>query len=547
MDYGRAKNSGAIVHVAEAIRGVQYVCPTCGLPLELRRGDDLEYFAHWRGLPGTQECELFTVADAPSPAGHGGARLPEAAVEDEPSELGLIIVEVDGQWEVGLRLPEIPRPELGDMSLAALRGAYVDVFAGPERLVRVGALELRPGVGAARVGVAPRVDGYAVLAGGSWPATIKSARWQLQSSPLNGGGTLFRLRGGEWTRLAARSGVHHGETLLVVAERRSPPPQSFVRAQHGDLRAGGSRWGVWEICLPATNVNSLTDWLSRAGHSIVPRPWGVELAAPARAYSERGDAIFWVGDAPVIALHGPQGGAEVPVWLKAGTNSFSASVKAVESGDAFVSIKSHNVGSTRLTAVAQRRADIDVTFLQRPSNSALLDQLTKTPRLRVWLGAVVLEAWRDAKSKVALDHQLPEVRVDLGAPDARVRVTTWDRGKQRTSRGLDARNAARVIAEALPAASRIEVDADNFGRVEIIPTAAVERRARSATSNRLAWFDHVVSLSARSEERATRTLTTALLDQPRASASLAVRPVGAAALVRSRQALRRRHDAGGDQ
>lgn len=543
MDYGRERSTGKIVRAAEAMRGVGYACPTCGLPLELRRGDDLEYFAHRRGLPGTQGCELFTVGDALGRAGSGEARAAEAAVEDEPSKLGLIVGEIDARWEVGLRLPEIPSPELGDASLAVLRGAYVDVFAGRERLVRLGALDLRPGVGAARVGVAPRIDGYQAQVGGSWPATIETARWQLHSSPLDASGTLFRLRGGEWTRLSAKSGVHHGETLLVVAEAHSPPPQSIVRAPHGDLRGGGSRWGVWEVRLPAADVTALTEWLARVGHSVVPRPWGIALSAPARAYTDRGAPTFWVGDAPVVALQAPRVGAEAMVRFNSGTNSLSACVRATESGEAFVQIESQEIGSANLTAVAQRSTHIDIAFVQRPDAAALLEQLKETPRVRVWVGEIAIEAWRGSKSKIPVDRALPEVRVNLGVEDARARVTVWERGKQRSRRGLDARSVARVISEALPTASRIEVDGDNLGRLEIVPTRAAAVTRETPASNRLAWYDHVVSLTPPPDGQATPTI----LQQSRAPTSLTVRPVGASTLLRTRQALRRRHEAGGER
>jgi hypothetical protein len=544
VDHAKDLSSGKIVAAEDASRWRSYECPRpgCGGSVFLRNGGSRRaHFAHRAG-EGTEACDAYF----PGGSGVGGeADTPAPAVEDSPSDLGLIVDQLDGEWRVGLRLPEIPRDEIGDASLSVLRPAGVEVSVGGTVVSRISALDLRSGVGAARVPVRPVVQEYRARAVGPWPSGINTERWQRQARGIDARGTLFRLRGGEWTRLVNGSGVHHGEGLIVLADDRSPPPASIVTQTHAHFPVGsaGPRWTLWGVRIPEEPVSGVTAWLHRLGHTLVPKPWSVDLATPPRARNERGAPVFWIGDTPVAVLQAPRCHAEAQMWLKAGTNSTTASVKATESGSAFVAIASQDVGPVRLT-VAERGADIDVTFIQRPARAATLEQLTKTRRVRLWLGAVAIEAWRDSKTKVYLERALPDVRVDLGAEGARARVTAWERGKQRSSGGLDARGAERVIAEALPTASRIEVDANNFGRVEIvIARMAVERHERSSGSNRLAWFDHVASLSARPPENLTATI----LQQPRASTSLAIRSVGAAALVRSRQALRQRHEAGGDQ
>jgi hypothetical protein len=245
---------------------------------------------------------------------------------------------------------------------------------------------------------------------------------------------------------------------------------------------------------------------------------------------------------PVISIEGPQTGAPALLWFRAGTSA-GARLRTAEGGEAFVVVKSESVGATHLSCVAERSAGIDVNFVPPPAASTLLEQLAKTPRVRVWVGEVALEAWRDARRNIPVDQAVPEVRVDLGAKDARARVTVWAAGKQRSSPGLSAEKVERVIAAALPAASRIELDADNFGRIEIIPTrGAVERPGASAPSDRLAWFHHLLSMCAPPGRSAI-----IVLERPRASRSLTVRRVGAAGLVRGRQTLRRSHGLGGDR
>jgi hypothetical protein len=280
------------------------------------------------------------------------------------------------------------------------------------------------------------------------------------------------------------------------------------------------------------------DWLGRLGNTIVSKPWSIELASPPRARDEHGDPVFWTGDATVLALSSPHPGAETEISFRVGTNTHGDSVQTSDEGDAFVAIRSQEVGTTKLF-VADSSAGLAVAFVTRPSREVLLEQLTATPRVRVWLGEMLIEAWRDSSKKVPLQDPLIEVRVDLGAADARASVTVWEGGKRRTRRGLDNRNAGRAIAEALHTASRIELDADNFGCVEFMPAPVSTKNARSATArDRMAWFDHVASLSAQKQQYIALTL----FERPRASTSLSLRHVAGPALVRSRLCLRRRHD-----
>jgi hypothetical protein len=542
VDYARIKKSGSLVHARDAVRGTSYVCPTCGLSLELRRGDDLEYFAHWRGLESTRDCDLFVPGDSAGPRINDSGVL-DARVEDDPVELGLILDQVDSEWSVGLRLPEIPHDELGEVSLTELRPGSVEVTAGAAVISRISALDLRPGVGSARVQVPPTVQEYQACAAGPWPRTIDTTRWRLRSRGLEVQGTLFRLRGGEWTRLFRNSRVHFGERVLVVAEARWPRPDSILAEKYAQISSGGLNWIIWEVRLPDEPVESATVWLARLGHEFIHRPWSVELAAPPRTINERGEPVFWVGDSPVVTLEAPQAGADAMLSVKLGTDSHNASVVAPENRRVHVAISSQQVQRSRIGVFTARSENLEIAFVERPSDESLLEMLTTTPRLRVWLGDQVVGAWREPTCKVPVTSRaVPEVRVDLGVDSARARVTVWERGKQRSSPGLDGRSAARLIRSSLSTASRIELDGDNLGRVEIVPQrVTLDLPRKASVTARLSWHDHVASLGPHAEERTAPTL----LEQPHRATSFVVRPVGAAALARARLALRGRRHAGG--
>src|SRR5262249_16215997 len=156
--------------------------------------------------------------------------------------------------------------------LATLRSALIDVFAGPLRLVRISALELRPGVGAARAGVPPSLQDYRAQPVGTWPAAIDRQRWALPSRRLDAQGTLFPCRKGDWKRLRPSSVVQQSETLMLLADKRSPPPMRVTHTLHFEMSSGEMRWACWEVRVPE-DLDSAGRWLQRLGHFLVPRPW----------------------------------------------------------------------------------------------------------------------------------------------------------------------------------------------------------------------------------------------------------------------------------
>ncbi|WP_254000104.1 competence protein CoiA family protein [Myxococcus qinghaiensis] len=516
----------------------EWLCPGCGGRVSLRDGGNRRaHFAHRAG-EGTPACDEYF----PSIGGGGDSVARSLSeVEDDPSELGLLLTQLDGRWGLGLRLPEIPNDELGETSLGELRSAFVDIYAGRDQLLRVSALDLRPGVGAARVDVVPSLQAFQTQATGSWPALVAKERWLLASRGLEAKGTLFRLRRGEWTRLRNGAGVHEGEGLVVLGVSR---PQAPITAEFRTrvFVGGDSCWTYWEVQLPTEPDANVLDWLHRLGHTVIPRPWSLDLATPPRALDENGAPSFWVTDAPLVALASPRRRESATVSLRSDASASSVGVTASELRDAIIAITSPQVGPANLTVAAERSAKLDVVFVARPPREVLFEQLLKTPRVRIWLGDVLIEAWKDSSKKVPIQPSLPEVRVDLGSESARACVTIWESGKRRTARGLDRRNAERVIAEALPVASRIELDADNFGRVELTPArVSSEGVSRATARDRMGWFDHVSSLATSPEQYTATTL----LKHPRASTSLTVRRVGGPALVRGRLASRRRYEVGG--
>lgn len=535
MHYAKDVQTGEVVAAENARRGRAYVCrrPECGGQVYLPNvSAQVPHFRHYPGV-GSAECDEYY----PSCGSGGHSPAPAAeAVEDDPAELGLLLFQMDAHWGLGMRLPEIPGEQLGAGSLNELRRAFVEVFAGSEQVGRVSALELRPGVGIARIEIHPGLQRFSAQPTGTWPSSVDKNRWLLECRGLEATGVLFRVRRGEWTRLLRNSAVHAGESLLLLADTRCRPPDSIVSETHGQSASGGLNWRVWEITLPDSPSPIESSWLARLGHNLLPRTWSVDLATPPRGVSEQGQSIYWAGDTVVIDVLGPEKGSETQATLKSGTNYFSASVRA-ETGRAYLVVGLRDVGPTRLSVAGERRATIEVLVVPRPSGAKLLEAIRESPRLRIWVGEHYFEAWQASKHKIpVLQAKPPEVLVDLGTDCARASVTVWDRGTRRQNSGLDAKSAGRLIFSSLASASRIEIDAGNFGRIELIPERISNRQVRgSRTDDRLRFYDRVLASRATKNESIS---TTAAIESKRA--------IGHAALIRARLASRCHREIKGD-
>lgn len=537
MERAKELRSGQIVYAEKAVKGRLYACPRpdCGGRVYLTGREKGPHFSHYPN-EGTRECDDYHPS-----AGTAGAALPSIieAIEDDPAELGLLLVQVDGLWTLGVRLPEIPNAQLGTGTLRDLGHAFVDVTAGPDCTVRMSALDLRPGIGVARVDIVPSAHPIRSRAVGGWPATIDQRLWELECKGFQSSGALFRLRRGEWTRLVADSGVHAGETLLLLAQTRRPPPSCVAQAKRSELAGDASSWTVWEVSLSADADASELAWLSQLGHHLIPRPWGIELVTPPRSFAEQGQPVFWVGDTAVLAVRAPGEAVSAPLTLKYDTNCFSGTLSA-DDGTAYVALQLQSLGLTRFAISSERAASLEVLVVFRPSPSKLSSSLTQTPRLRVWVGETALEAWRACVHEFALTRaHPPEIRVHLGPEGVRTQVRAWKAGKQRLSSGLDELGTTKIVQELLLTASRIEIDAGNLGRITLLPRTAASRHPQAyARSGRLDLYAKTLALEARAQDALPSRSPVWLA---------AARTTDNAALVLTRLAQRRRRATGEDR
>lgn len=534
MDYAKDTHSGRIVAAEDASRWHSYVCPRpgCGGSVFPRDGGNRRpHFAHRAGQ-GTPACDEY----------HPGSGWPSEApshpiveVESEPAELGLVLVDSDNTWTLNLRVPEIPATVLGSASLLTLQTALVEVFAGPLRS-RLSALDLRPGVGTARVAVLPTLQAYRTEPSGTWPTAIDERRWILRSRGLNAMGTLFRLRQGEWTRLLAHSAVHRGETLMLLADRRSPPPPEVPSRMHFTMLAAGLEWAGWEIQIP-DEVDAAGSWASRLGHALVPRPWQLTLVTPPRGFTDARVPIFWLGTSVVVRLDAPHREADTTsVDQLFDSNTWRKPITTGDDGTSYLKIMGSRPGPVRVSAGGVARSAIDLQFVPPPTG--LPDLLARTPRLRLRIGDQALTAWDRSDYAVTVQRSAPtDVEVDLGFETARAQFVVLRKGMRRTSGPFGAKELASALGTALrdDDVTSVAIDAEGLGTIRLIPSAAARsRHDETLRPDRLAWRAELLAqLSFHSDQQVTT-----LARHPKDALRLRVQPGGISALLRSRLFVR---------
>lgn len=458
-------------------------------------------------------------------------------IEDNPEKLGLLLEQLDSNWGLFLRLPEIPDVEFGHASLNDLRSAFVDVSVWHEPAKRVSALELRPGVGCARVFVSPSSQPYRCNTTGDWPSSITVDRWRNEIPGVSAGGTLFRIRNGEWVRLRAKSGVHWGDRMLVLAAANTPPPRTTITEVADHFSHAGKQWKIWHVQLPEEGATEVKNWLSNLGHSVVPSAWSISLAMPARRYTESGYPVFWLGDDVVLELEAPSHNTNSMAFLNTETSEYSIGIPVGSSRRKYLSLTSFRPGIAKLSVTGDRDSSLEVKFETQPSFDSALEALANTPRLRIYLDENCVEAWRDTKRAIYVSpHALPAVKLEVGAEGVRIHIRVCVHGKRLLYRELSEQDAQSIIISSLSVASRIEIDAENLGRIELKVISVIGDIKTKRSQERLAEWERLQCLASRESEWVVPAFI-AHLDNARA---LRVQSVGAAALVRERLAARRR-------
>jgi hypothetical protein len=473
----RAKKDVDAHEVGERARYRAYSCPTCGARVHYKRSIGLSpnpIFAH-NPHEGSADCENYYPwhggDDAPSRPSTVASR-PRVAVEDTPDELGLCLEDAD-TWTAYLRVPELSAGELGSVSPRALTSAFVVVESTGDRN-RLPLIDLRPGVGSARLAVPPMTPAYKITTTGSWPAGVRQLRWQTTSRGLNSRGTLFRLRRGEWVRLREGSPVELGEELRVVADQRNNPPVECQPIPGKVVSFRGQNWRMWRVALPAVSSRQFEAWAESVGVNAVEPAWDVRIASiPEAVDLESQLSIFSRPRTLIARLRSPRNGARADISLSAGSARYSDSFSTARgTNTAFLVLSVAWSGSNELTVSYDDRSSVRFETRDEQNLTDLKRALAAVPVLRLMVGEAVVKAW-DHPFEIPiprLNEQAPRITLLPDLEDLRVSLRWEGPEGQGAQDSLSVENATRRLNGFLELrrGTEVRIDAGALGNVKLL-------------------------------------------------------------------------------
>jgi hypothetical protein len=485
----RAKKDVDAHEIGERARSHAYSCPSCGARVHYKRSIGLSpnpIFAH-NPHEGSQDCENyypwqggFDIASPPSPP----ASRPSVAVEDTPDELGLCLEDADN-WTTYLRVPEISTEELGNLSPRALISAFVEVESFGESN-RLPLIDLRPGVGSARLPVPPMTSAYKVTTTGSWPAGVRERRWQTTSRGLSSRGTLFRLRHGEWVRLREGSPVELGEELRVVADQRNVPPAECQPQAGRVVSFRSQNWRMWRVALPLLSNMQFEAWAEAISVDVVEPAWDLRIASIPEAVDAGSQLPVFPSQSTLVArLRSPRRGARADISLSAGSARHSDSFSTARGTDiGFLAFSVAWPGSNELRVSYDDRSAVRFETRDAQSLSDLKRALASVPTLRVMVGETVVQPWGEAFEIPipAPNETAPKIRLLPDLEDLRVSLRWEGQESQGAVESLSPENASRRLNAffELRRGTRVRIDSGALGSVKLHFRPAM--KAKSATA-----------------------------------------------------------------
>ena len=497
----RAKKDVDAHEVGESRRSRAYSCPTCGARVHYKRSIGLSpnpIFAH-NPHEGSSDCENyypwqggFDAPSSPSPV----AIRPRVAVEDTPDELGLCLEDAE-IWTTYLRVPEMSAVELGSLSPRALTSAFVEVDSGGERN-RLPLIDLRPGVGSARLAVPPMTPAYKITTTGSWPTGVRQKRWQTTSRGLSSRGTLFRLRHGEWVRLREGSPVELGEELRVVADQRNSPPAECQPVAGKVISFRGQNWRMWRVALPAVSSRQFEVWTESLGVDAVEPVWDVRIAnVPEDVDPESQFSVFSTRKMLIARIRSPRSGASADISLSAGSARYSDSFSTGRGTDtAFLAFSVAWPGSNELRVSYDDRSSVRFETREAQDLSDLKRALGAVPVLRVMVGEALVQSWGEPFEVPIprLNEQAPHITLLPDLEDLRVGLRWEGPEGEGAEDSLSLENATRRLNSffELRRGTAVRVDAGALGCVKLLFRAAASTKAVTAAlvKRKARWAEH---------------------------------------------------------
>lgn len=489
MQYAIDRRTKRVVpadQVRRTDRNRAYECPVCEAEVHYRRAMGLSPepgFAH-NAHVARQDCHLYHPSFVVESPGSWG----EALATEPINEIDLCLddpLDNKGTWSLFLRFSEIS--DLGNARLRSLVGGSVSVVTGSSS-ASISLMDLRPGVGSARLVVPPSMSTYEASPAGQWPPDLSSDRWTGTCEGLNPRGTPFVLRKGEWERLRNGGELELGGEIRIVADvRNAPPPICSVEAQvvkpHNKLE-----WRVWRVFLPDSISTSLDRWAEAINVTLASPADEVALLGVPQSFDSNGP-VFTTGHSFIARVKWAVGELSATLSLGTPLGSESTSTWPTQSSPAYMVFRPQDSGSTTLTANYDRRTTETIETAVAPSLCEIRNKLRATPRFEIVIGDTTVSAWQDSVTLRSTVEQAVPPQIAI-SPDYEALLFDLEWTTQECAQyayGLTAAKVQERLSAAWGQDAVFEITAGAFGCIRLRFLRPKRSRDAVSVSRAMRW------------------------------------------------------------
>jgi len=489
MQYAIDRRTKRVVQadqVRRTERNRAYECPVCKAEVHYRRamGQSPDPgFAH-NAHVARPDCDLYHPSFGTERAGPWG----EASAPEPVNEIDLCLddpLDDKGTWSLFLRFPEIS--DLGNARLRALMAGSVSVVTGSSS-ASISLMDLRPGVGSARLVVPPSMNTYEASPTGQWPADLASNRWGGTCEGLNPRGTAFVLRKGEWERLRDGGELELGSEIRIIADaRNAPPPACSVEAlaikPHSKLE-----WRVWRVFLPDTISTSLDRWAEAINVTLASPADEVALLGVPQGFDSNGP-VFTTGHSFIAKVKWAGDDSSAALTLGTPLGSESTSTWPTQPSPAYMEFKTADSGATTLTANYDHRTTETIETAVAPTLNEIRSKLHATPRFEIVVCDTTISAWQDAVTLLATAGEAapPPITISPNFEALQFDVRWTSREGAQSAYGLTAAKVQERLAAVWGQDADFEITAGAFGCIRLRFLRPKRSRDTATVSRAMRW------------------------------------------------------------
>lgn len=485
MEYARDRRTKRIVQ-ADRVRWTEqnhaYECPVCKAAVHYKRAMGLSPypgFAH-NAHAGRLDCEFYH----PSLGGEISTGWMGSLEEDESSEFDLCLNDQEN-WSLFLRFPEIS--DLGNARLRMLTDGSVSVVSGSDSKT-ISLMELRPGVGCARLIVPPSINSYVGTPTGKWPVDLPSDRWSGCCAGLNPRGTPFVLRNGEWERLRPGAELKLGSEIRIVAEATNAPPAMYSFGSAVAISHNKLTWRMWRVSLPNAISNSLDRWAEGIEVNFVQPTDVLSLLGVPHGFGSDGP-VFATGLRFIAKVKWAPDEEPATLSLRTPLGSESSSTWAAQESPMYLVFSVRDVGMTTLTANYNRRGSVGIETAARPTLGQVRKKLNVVQPLQIRIGDTLVTAWQDLVSLRPASTQAPPPPVVISPDYDALRFDTQWTTKDgvKYDYGLTAQMLQDRLAASWGRDADFHISAGAFGSVRLQFLRPNRSQGKPSVSRTMRW------------------------------------------------------------